>query len=931
MAILFLLAAGGLSAQAPVITNISPTSGPSAGGQSVTITGTNMTGATSVTFDGNAATITGNTGTTIDVTTPAGTAGAIDVVVTTPGGSDTSTGGYTYVDAPAITNISPSSGPSVGGQSVTITGTNLGSATSVTVDGNAATITGNTANTVDITTPAGTAGAVNVVVTTAGGSDTSTGGYTYVDAPAITNISPTSGPAAGGTSVTITGTNLSSATSVTFDGNAATITGNTATTVDVTTPAGSAGAVDVVVTTAGGSDTSTGGFTYLSGPAITNISPTSGPAAGGTSVTITGTNLTGATSVTFDGNAATITGNTATTIDVTTPAGSAGAVDVVVTTPGGSDTSTGGFTYIGAPAITNISPSAGPTAGGQSVTITGTSLTGATSVTFDGNAATITGNTATTIDVTTPAGTAGAIDVVVTTPGGSDTSTGGYTYAAAPAITNINPTMGTTAGGTSVTITGTNLSGATSVTFDGNAATITGNTATTVDVTTPAGTAGAVDVVVTTPGGSDTSTGGFTYQTPANPAPTFTVTAGGNGVTSGGTVNVLTGTTVTAANIAIQVDDSSTGDSLTLTAGITNQGTTGIVISEWQGSSTSPTPINANPSTGTFNAVTTLAVTLTANDGVNTAVVFTFDIVVSNAPTITVSAPNGGENFVVGGNMTITWSSSGVAGTVDILLSTNSGGAYSVTLVSGTANDGTETITVPNNPATTCRVRVRDSAAPTTTLDDSDADFTIAVPAPAAGTMSASGNPGTQNALPGSTRTALGFRISETGGSSTLTITGATVRITMANNSGGVAESAVSSITLRRGGTTLASLTSAGWSSTSTVITCNFTGFSEDITASSSADFNVLISFAGTAAPSPSPQYFAEIQTSDVSSASTISGTTVTGGTITLINSLPDDPLDEDKTDDSCDLAIQGGPAWPLLLAGLFVLMLALRRRRKVS
>ena len=417
----------------------------------------------------------------------------------------------------------------------------------------------------------------------------------------------------------------------------------------------------------------------------------------------------------------------------------------------------------------------------------------------------------------------------------------------------------------------------------------------------------------------------------ANPAPTFTVMGGGGAVTSGGSINVLTGSAVSAANISIQVDDSSTGDSLTLTAGITNVGTTGILQSEFEGSSVSPTATTANPTTGTFDTATTHVVTLTANDGVNAAVVFTFSIIVSNAPTVTVGGPNGGENFTVGGNMTITWSSAGIAGTVDIMLSTNSGGSYTVTLAGATANDGTETITVPSNPSTLCRVRVRDTANPGTTFDDSDADFTIAVPAPAAGTLSAAGNPGGQNATPGSSRTALGFRISETGAASTLTVTGVTVRITMFNNLGGVAEAAVSSVTLRRGGSVLGTLTNATWSANATTITLNFTGFSEDITAGASADFTVSVSFAGTTAPTPSAQYSTEVTTGDISSASPISGTTVTGGTITLINSLPDDPLDEDPNSDSCDLASHGGPAWPLVLAGLFVLALALRRRRELN
>ena len=69
---------------------------------------------------------------------------------------------------------------------------------------------------------------------------------------------------------------------------------------------------------------------------MTAVSPASGPAAGGTSVTITGTNLTGATAVNFGATpAATFTVNTATQITATSPAGS-GTVNITVTTPAGT-------------------------------------------------------------------------------------------------------------------------------------------------------------------------------------------------------------------------------------------------------------------------------------------------------------------------------------------------------------------------------------------------------------------------------------------------------------------------------------------------------------------------------------------------------------------------------------------------------------------
>lgn len=415
---------------APTIGSISPNAGPLAGGQSVTLTGTALSGA-SVTIGGIAATVTSTTSTTATFTTPPHAAGAVDVSVSTIGGSATATNGYAYAAAPAISSVSPNSGPTGGGQSVTIAGTGFAGASSVAFGGSAAAITANTGTSLTVTTSAHAAGIVDVVVTAPGGSVTSTGAYTYVTGPAPTSVAPNSGPVGGGQGATISGTSLSGATSVTFGGVAATIGGNTATSITVTTPAHAAGLVDVVVTTSGGTATLSNAYTYAGVPTIASVSPNTGPAAGGQSVTITGTNLANATSVTFGGVAAAIGASSATSIAVTTPPHAAGAVDVVVTTAGGSVTSTNGYTYGAAPSISGIAPNSGPTAGGQSVVISGSNLASASSVTFGGVAATLGANSATSITVTTPPHAAGAADVVITTANGTATSAGGYAYTSA--------------------------------------------------------------------------------------------------------------------------------------------------------------------------------------------------------------------------------------------------------------------------------------------------------------------------------------------------------------------------------------------------------------------------------------------------------------------------------------------------------------------
>lgn len=91
----------------------------------------------------------------------------------------------------------------------------------------------------------------------------------------------------------------------------------------------------------------TAAIAIQSGSTLTAINPTSGTASGGTGFTLTGTGLTGATSVTFDGIAATsVTVVNSTTVTGVTPAHTAGAVDVVINTPAGGATLANGYTYV---------------------------------------------------------------------------------------------------------------------------------------------------------------------------------------------------------------------------------------------------------------------------------------------------------------------------------------------------------------------------------------------------------------------------------------------------------------------------------------------------------------------------------------------------------------------------------------------------------
>ena len=170
-------------------------------------------------------------------------------------------------------------------------------------------------------------------------------------------------------------------------------------------------------------------YTVAAAPVVTGLSPTSGPEAGGTLVTITGTGFTGATAVDFGATAATnVTVVNDTTITANSPAGT-GTVDVTVTTPAGTSATSPAdqFTYVVAPAVTGLSPTSGPAAGGTSVTITGTGFTGATAVDFGPTlATTVVGGERHLDHGRQPGRHRGPpVDVTVTTPGGTSATSAG--------------------------------------------------------------------------------------------------------------------------------------------------------------------------------------------------------------------------------------------------------------------------------------------------------------------------------------------------------------------------------------------------------------------------------------------------------------------------------------------------------------------------
>lgn len=121
---------------APVATSLSPISGSTLGGTSVTLLGANFLAVeTSVAFDGTVASTTAESATSLTVLTPPHVAGLVDVTVATGGAPATFPTKFLYVDPPIVRAISPAYGPVAGGTAVRVVGDNFNQGTQISIGG----------------------------------------------------------------------------------------------------------------------------------------------------------------------------------------------------------------------------------------------------------------------------------------------------------------------------------------------------------------------------------------------------------------------------------------------------------------------------------------------------------------------------------------------------------------------------------------------------------------------------------------------------------------------------------------------------------------------------------------------------------------------------------------------------------------------------
>jgi hypothetical protein len=463
---------------------------------------------------------------------------------------------------PSIETLSPSSGPA--GATITIAGTGFGTiegSSTVTVDGMIATVNNWSPTTVSAVVPSeATTGNVIIYV---GGVNSNLVDFTILPTPFIASVSPTSGDV--GSSVLISGTNFGDAqgsSTITLNGGALTVTSWSATSISATVSAGATSG-NVVVSDAGVASNPVP-YTVVNVPAIFSLMPPLGPA--GIAVTITGSDFgatQGASTVTFNGIAASITGWSSTSITATVPMGAVtGAVIVNV-----AGTPSNGVIFVtpGSPNISSLAPAFG--LAGTTIVIAGTNFgatQGSSSVSFNGILATASSWSQAQIIVTVPTGATSG-NVTVTASG----VTGGAAYFAVtgPVITSISRSVGTV--GTDIEIQGSYFGatqGTSTVTINGAIASIANQWSNTFIIATVPSGATTGNLVVTVNGAS-ANAGTFTvYPTPvitSISAPSGVVGSsltvnGSNFGTTAGTVgigggNAATPTTWTDTKIVFNV------------------------------------------------------------------------------------------------------------------------------------------------------------------------------------------------------------------------------------------------------------------------------------------------------------------------------------------------------------------------------------------
>lgn len=544
----------------PVVSSITPATGPTTGGTTVTITGQSFgTTAGIVTIDGVSAPVVTWTNTSIVATTPEGTGADNQVMVIVQSQVSTDQAFFDYAP-PVLTTVSPTTVEP--GDIITIDGMNFGvSSFTVRIGGVTAASFGHSVPHTQVIAmvPMGVGTNKTVVVEIDGQSSNPL----LVDyaAPTITDFAPHSLPTTGGT-MTITGTGFGPGlppsgvvlAHSTAGSSVPPIVCNVAnwspTSLTVVVPPGVGTDYDVKVIVDQITKTASQRFSY-DAPTIASFTPHHAPPGASTQMTITGTNfgpgnlvvaMIGIQSLT---NIAVVDHET---ITGTIPAGVGVDLPVVVSLAGRSVTAVDTFDYDG-PVMDPVVPNHGPTVGGTVITITGQNIVAhlaTASVKIDGVACAVQSSGNGFIHAVTPAGFGANRPVVVTI--GTLSTSGTFSYDA-PVLEAISVDHGPTQGGTAVTITGHDFGASQRpVTLGGSPCVVSNWQHSSIEVLTPAG-VGLDHAFVVDFADLPRTIGAFDYD-----APSITIPPAHLGAPGGGSTVTLFGINFGESGAIVTVD-----------------------------------------------------------------------------------------------------------------------------------------------------------------------------------------------------------------------------------------------------------------------------------------------------------------------------------------------------------------------------------------
>lgn len=651
-------AAGGYCAMSltmPVITALNPDNGTVGSTVSVTLGGVNLNGETINPIPGIAISSVSSAAEQLIATftiAPGASIGARSVSLSGPSGASSPVTFNVLPPAPSLTSINPNTGIQGGTVPVTIFGANLAGG-SLSVGGGIG-IRGVTSTATQITATliipeTGTVGPVSVSVSTPGGFSNFLLFTVTPPAASLTSINPSSGSQGTSLPVTIYGSNLSGVALAAIPGitvsNVVT-TPNQVNAVFNIAPNAPAGPVNVSVNS-GGSSSNTIPFTItLPRPTLTSISPASGTPGSSVSVTLTGTNLSGA-SVTAGGSIAVVgVTSSATQVNATfvIPAGGpTGAVSVSAITSAGSSNAVSFSISSGAapPTLTSLNPGSLAQGASTNVVIGGTNFTsGAIVRPADSNGGALTVSNVAVLNsnqiaaiFTVANGASRRLLFTVITSGGQTDPLIFDVLAAnpGPSLTGIVPNNAAVGTAVSVTLSGSNLAGASigaiaGVTVSSVVAsasqvsavfTIAGNAAAgprAVTITTPSGNSNSVAFAVTAAASLNPSLISITPQN-ALPGSSIGVILTGSNL-GGGSINAIPG--ITFSNV---VASASQVTATFATAGNAAAGARSVTVTTANGTSNAlaftvggAAPVLASITPDNGRVGSDLAVTLTGNN-----------------------------------------------------------------------------------------------------------------------------------------------------------------------------------------------------------------------------------------------------------------------------------------------------------------------------